>query len=103
MHPAIAQHRAAIARICVRFGIRRLDVFGSAARVDDFDPEASDVDFLVEFAQPANTCLQKFFDAKQALEVLLGREVDLVEQGAIHNPFVLKNISRSRESVYEAA
>ena len=50
MHPAIAQHRSGISAICQGFGIRRLEVFGSAARVHDFDPERSDADFLVEFA-----------------------------------------------------
>jgi predicted nucleotidyltransferase len=50
MHPAIAQHRAGISAICQRYRIHRLEVFGSAARADDFDPEHSDADFLVEFA-----------------------------------------------------
>jgi len=48
MHPAIAQHRASIAAICLRYRISRLEVFGSAARADDFDPANSDADFLVE-------------------------------------------------------
>jgi hypothetical protein len=38
----IAQHRADIAALCRRFGVRRLDVFGSAARGADFEPERSD-------------------------------------------------------------
>lgn len=38
MHPSIAQHQAAITAICQRYNIRRLDVFGSAARGDDFNP-----------------------------------------------------------------
>ena len=46
----IAEHRAEIAALCRRFGVRRLAVFGSAARGADFDPARSDVDFLVEFA-----------------------------------------------------
>jgi len=50
MHPAIAQYRSGIAAICQRYGIRRLEVFGSAARASDFDPAHSDADFLVEFA-----------------------------------------------------
>lgn len=48
--PPIAQHRSGISAICQRYGIRRLEVFGWAARADDFDPERSDADFLVEFA-----------------------------------------------------
>ena len=48
MHPAIAQHRLGISAICQRYRISRLEVFGSAARGDDFSPLHSDADFLVE-------------------------------------------------------
>ncbi|ART51356.1 DNA polymerase III subunit beta [Acidovorax carolinensis] len=102
MHPAIAQHRSGISAICQRFGIRRLEVFGSAARADDFDPEHSDVDFLVEFAPGTQPGLDTFFGAKTALEALLGRGVDLVEPGAVRNPYVLASINRHREAVYAA-
>ena len=102
MHPAIAQHRAGFSVICQRYRIRRLDVFGSAARSDDFDAARSDADFLVEFEPDVLVELSTFFGAKDALEQLLGREVDLVEAGAIRNPFVLESINRSREPVYAA-
>ena len=102
MHPAIAQHRPAIAAICQRYGIRRLEVFGSAARADDFDPAHSDADFLVEFAAGVQPGLNAIFDAKAGLEALLGRGVDLVEPGAVRNPYVLANINRHREAVYAA-
>ncbi|HZZ63539.1 MAG TPA: nucleotidyltransferase domain-containing protein [Roseiarcus sp.] len=48
MLPLIAERRSEIADICRRFGVRRLAVFGSAARGRDFDPARSDLDFLVE-------------------------------------------------------
>jgi len=102
MHPAIAQHRAGIAAICQRFHVSRLEVFGSAARADDFNPASSDVDFLVEFATDAAVGLQDFFGTKTALEQLLGRAVDLVEPGAVRNPYVLASINRNREAVYAA-
>lgn len=102
MHPAIAQHRSGISAICQRYRICRLEVFGSAARADDFDPEHSDVDFLVEFAPDVQPGLESFFGAKATLEALLGRGVDLVESGAVRNPFVLASISRDREAVYSA-
>lgn len=102
MHPAIARHRTGISAICQRYRIRRLDVFGSAARADDFDTDHSDADFLVEFAPDATVGLDAFFGAKAELEKLLGRGVDLVEPGAIRNPFVLASINRSREPVYAA-
>jgi predicted nucleotidyltransferase len=102
MHPSIARHRTEISVICRRYRIRRLDVFGSAARIDDFDLTRSDVDFLVEFALDVGVDLDTFFGAKADLEQLLGRDVDLVEAGAIRNPFVLADIDRSRELVYAA-
>lgn len=102
MHPAIAQHRAGITAICQRYRIQRLEVFGSAARADDFDPASSDADFLVEFAPDVQPGLDSLFGAKEALENLLGRGVDLVEPGAMRNPYVLASINRNREAVYAA-
>lgn len=102
MHPAIAQHRSGISAICQRYRIQRLEVFGSAARADDFNPASSDADFLVEFAADAQPDLAAFFGAKADLEKLLGRGVDLVEPGAVRNPYVLASINRSREAVYAA-
>ena len=102
MHPSIAQHRSGIAAICQRHGIRRLEVFGSAARADDFNPDSSDADFLVEFAPGVYPDLNSFFGAKSDLEQLLGRGVDLVEPGAVRNPYVLANINRHREAIYAA-
>ena len=102
MHPAIAQYRSGIAAICQRYGIRRLEVFGSAARASDLDPAHSDADFLVEFAPGVEPGLHSIFGAKADLEALLGRGVDLVEPGAVRNPYVLANINRHREAVYAA-
>ena len=102
MHSAIAQHRLGISAICQRYRISRLEVFGSAARSVDFNPDSSDADFLVEFAPDAQPGLDVFFGAKAALEQLLGRNVDLVESGAVRNPYVLASINRNREAVYAA-
>jgi uncharacterized protein len=101
MHPLIAEHRPAISAICRRYRIARLEVFGSAARAEDFTP-ASDADFLVEFVPGAQAGLDEFFGAKVELEQLLGRGVDLVEPGAVRNPYVLAGINRHRELVYAA-
>jgi predicted nucleotidyltransferase len=102
MHPAIAQHRSGISAICQRYRINRLDVFGSAARGDDFKPATSDADFLIEFAPDVPTGLNEYFGVKAALEQLLGRGVDLVEAGAVRNPYVLASISRNLEPLYAA-
>ena len=102
MHPAIAQHRSGISAICKRYHIHRLEVFGSAARGDDFNPASSDADFLVEFALDAQPDLAAFFGAQTDREKLLGRGVALGEPGAVRNPYVLASINRNREAVYAA-
>jgi len=50
MHPAIHQYKDDISIICKRYRVSKLDVFGSAARKDDFNAISSDADFLIEFA-----------------------------------------------------
>lgn len=102
MHAAIAQHLDGIAAICRHFGVRRLDVVGSAARAADFDPAHSDADFLIEFAPDAPPDLHRFFGAKAELEQLLGRAVDLVEHDAVRNPYVRAAMEQNRQSVYAA-
>ena len=56
----------------------------------------------MEFAPEVQPGLHAFFGAKADLEKLLGRSVDLVEPGAVRNPYVLASINRNREAVYAA-
>jgi len=98
MHAAIEEKRQALAALCRRFGVQRLDVFGSAARGADFDPRRSDADFLVSFSSQAND-LSRFMDFKEALEALLGRAVDLVEREAVE---ASRNYIRRRSILSEA-
>ena len=100
MEQLIKTHLAEVGQLCRRFHVRRLDLFGSAAR-GDFDPDRSDIDFLVEFEEDApGSAFDGYFGFKFALEALLGRPVDLVMSGAIENPYVLASIERTREKVY---
>jgi predicted nucleotidyltransferase len=60
--------------LIARFGVKRLDLFGSAAR-DELRND-SDIDILVEFAGPAT--FDGYMDLKFHLERVLGRAIDLV-------------------------
>ncbi len=97
MHPLIARHLPEISALCQRYRVRRLELFGSAARSDDFARGHSDADFLIEFAPDASVDLHIFFGLKTDLESLLGLGVDLVEASAIRNPCVLADINRNRD------
>jgi len=87
----IALRREELRAVCRRFHLRRLDLFGSAAR-GDFDPDHSDVDFIVEFER--DTPLHPF-------DTYFGRKVDLVELSAVRNPYLKASIDGSREPVFE--
>ena len=80
MHAAIAENREELAELCRRYGVARLEVFGSAARGTDFDPQTSDADFLVEFEPDSELRpFHRYFALAEALGNALGRPVDLVE------------------------
>ena len=103
MIEVILSHREELRELCRRFHVRRLDLFGSAAR-EDFVPARSDLDFLVEFdaGAPEALSLKTYFSFKESLEALFGRRVDLVGRSGIRNPYLKANVERSGEPVFEA-
>ncbi|WP_081622666.1 nucleotidyltransferase family protein [Thioalkalivibrio sp. ALM2T] len=104
MHPLVEQNREAIKAVCRRYGVKRLEVFGSAARAVDFDPARSDVDFLVEFSEDSETgkSLGPFLEFRGDLMRILGRPVDLVSRENLANPYVKAEVERNREPVHAA-
>jgi predicted nucleotidyltransferase len=103
MHPLIAHVVDNVRSICQRRHVHRLDLFGSAT-TDEFDPAHSDLDFVVEFL-PMTAVEHKdaYFGLIDDLEVVFGRKIDLVEPGAIRNPYFRASLERSRVNLYAAA
>jgi hypothetical protein len=102
MVDVLQDKREAIAALCARYGVARLFVFGSALR-DDFRPGESDVDLLVEFApMDGYAKAVAYFDLLEALQELLGTEIDLVMTGAVKNRYIARDIERTRQLLYAA-
>lgn len=102
MEMSIQEMRGEIEELCRRYRVRRLELFGSAAG-DRFNPRSSDFDFLVDFeGLPPAEHSRCYFGLLFALTDLLGRDVDLVETGAIRNPYFLQAIARDRIPLYAA-
>lgn len=101
MIPVISMKQDAIADLCRQFGIRRLDLFGSAA-TGSFDPVTSDFDFVVDLGAYERGVARRFLRFAEALEALLGRRVDLVTEDSIVNPYFRFAVDRTREPLYEA-
>ena len=102
MQDFILAKREEIAELCRKHHVRRLSVFGSAAR-DDFDPATSDVDVIVEFDEIP---VGEYSDNKWALHDELvskfNRKVDLLAWKSVTNRFILKEIQGTSEIIYGA-
>jgi predicted nucleotidyltransferase len=101
VHVLQNKHQA-IAKLCARFGVVRLDVFGSTLR-DDFRPGESDLDLLVEFDPMEPFALaDAYFGLLDELRSLLGVEVDLVMADAVKNRYIAREIERTKQLLYAA-
>ena len=92
----------AITEACERHGVIRLDAFGSALR-DEFRPGRSDVDLLVELgSMEPYARVDAYFGLLEDLRTILGEKVDLVISGAVKNPYIAREIARTKELLYAA-
>ena len=102
MNTELQNRREEIARLCREFQVKRLSVFGSALR-PDFDPRRSDTDFLVEFEPlPPQARMRSYLGLYAALATLLSHPVDLVEEGAIRNPYIQSSVQGQQQVLYAA-
>ena len=99
---AVAERAAELERLCGRFHVQRLALFGSAV-AGNYDSDRSDLDFLVEF-QPAalDDYANTYFGLLEALESLFEGPVDLVGRSAIKNPYFLESVDETSTVLYEA-
>ena len=99
LSPSFDLRQPELAQLCRRYGVRRLELFGSAA-TGTFDPARSDVDFLVEFDDNPTRLFDRYFGLKESLEALYGRAVDLVSAGSLRNPYFIAAVNETRRLVY---
>jgi predicted nucleotidyltransferase len=95
----IDSHTKDIYRLCTKYKVKRLFAFGSA--LTDRFTEISDIDFIVDFEpQDIKYYADNYFNLKFALEETFKRQVDLLEEKAIKNPFFIQAIKNKRHLVY---
>lgn len=90
---------AALTRLCERYRVRELSVFGSAAR-GEMRPD-SDIDLLVEFLPDAEADLFDHAGLMLDLAALLGRKVDLVSKNGL-KPLIRSSILEQARLLYAA-
>lgn len=88
-----------IAALCKQHKVSKLFAFGSAL-TNRFNNE-SDIDMVVDFQDvDLVEYADNYFSLKDSLSRLFGREVDLLEDKAIRNPILRKNIDNSKLLIY---
>ena len=102
MQKVVEDKLAAIEELCRRYAVSRLELFGSALR-EDFQPQSSDLDFLVEFSDytPENAA-DRFLGLLVDLEDLFERKIDLVSSKAIRNPYFRQVVDSTKVLLYAA-
>jgi predicted nucleotidyltransferase len=100
MNVKVPIDHVAITDLCRRWRVTELSLFGSVLR-DDFRPD-SDIDVLVTFAADAPWSLLDLVTMREHLRQILGREVHLVEQSGLRNPFRRQAILSHREVIFAA-
>ena len=86
--------------LCKQHKVKELYLFGSIL-TPKFNKD-SDIDMLVQFDNvDILEYADNYFDFKEKLEKLLGREIDLLENQAIRNPVFRKILDRDKKIVYD--
>jgi predicted nucleotidyltransferase len=88
-----------IRALCNKHKVASLFVFGSIL-TDNFK-KSSDIDLLVDFSGvDLYDYADNYFDFKSSLEKLLKRQIDLLEDKAVKNPYLRKSIDSSKQMIY---
>jgi predicted nucleotidyltransferase len=95
----IDPYRQQLSELCDLHRVDRMYMFGSASRGQMTDE--SDVDLLVRF-KPFDVALyfENYMALKSKLGQLLGREVDLLEEQTLSNPYLIRSIERDKHLIY---
>ena len=101
--PLIAERLPEVRALCEKYRVKRLTLFGSAVK-GTFDPDKSDLDFVVEFEWDPDPLergrLWTFL--WEDLGDLFGRNIDLIVASTIKNPYIAQSIERAHMDLYAA-
>lgn len=95
----LSPYQSEIKKLCQALAVGRMNLVGSAVR-NDFRPAASDIDVVIEF-QGDEKLFHRYFQLKRGLEKIFGRKVDVIQEGAIKNPYMREALEEDRMMVYE--
>ena len=87
--------------ICKTYDVKSMYVFGSAC-TDKFNKN-SDIDILVAFKDISiEKYTDNYFELHYKLEQLFGRNIDLLTENSLSNPYLIKSIEETKQLLYAA-
>ncbi len=88
-----------IIELCRLHKVSKLFAFGSVLSKNF--KQSSDIDLLVDFEDmDVIDYADNYFNLKSALEAILKRPIDLLEQQAVKNPYLKKSIDTNKQLIY---
>lgn len=98
----LTKKQADLERLCRKYRVQRLAVFGSALG-EGFDPNRSDIDFLVSFEEmKPEDYADAYFGLLEDLQALFGRPIDLVTESGLRNPWLRREVENQQSVLYAA-
>jgi len=102
MQKILEKNMLDLKNLCLAFGVKKLYVFGSAVSGNFRDD--SDIDFLLTMSE--NLTIQEYtdnyFSLQHKLRELFNREIDIVTERTLSNPYFIESIDETKELIYEA-
>ena len=96
MERLISNHLDEIKNLFKKYEVKEAYLIGSAAK--NTLNKDSDIDFLVNFSDKSDfeKYGNNYFDLLYALQDLLKKEVDLVAEETLTNPYLIESINQSK-------
>ena len=88
-------------KLCNIYKVKSMYAFGSVC-TDKFD-ENSDIDLLISFENlTIDQYTDNYFDLHYKLEDLFKREIDLLTDKSLSNPYFIQNLEQTKQLIYAA-
>jgi uncharacterized protein len=103
MQPIIERKKEELKEICKKLNIKRLYAYGSAVTSDKFR-ENSDIDFLISFEDSLSPeeYSENYFHLQYQLRKLFNREIDVITERSLSNPYFIESVNKNKVLIYEA-
>ena len=91
-----------IKEISASLGVKRLYIFGSA--VSDRFNDGSDIDILIAFDETLTPgqYANNFFELHYKLQELFGRDVDIITERSLSNPYFIKSVDETKKLLVQS-